>query len=68
MVPVRQGYGTPPRAWGRLVVDEQGIEVCRYTPTCVGTLGTPPRAWGRRQPSGHRLARVRYTPTCVGTT
>ena len=51
--------GSPPRAWGQLVVGSGDPDHRRFTPTCVGTTliiadaavsidGSPPRAWGQR--------------------
>jgi len=72
------GPGSPPRAWGRLLVLAGVQHARRFTPTCVGTApawapapptcsGSPPRAWGRRADTPEPLPGSRFTPTCVGT-
>ncbi len=51
-------HGSPPHAWGRLLVDTHMYTLLRFTPTCVGQTysapimkspsgGSPPHAWGR---------------------
>ena len=70
--------GSPPRAWGRLLVTLPLNYDARFTPTCVGTAtaitpsaveayGSPPRAWGRPVVVERRVQPLRFTPTCVGT-
>ncbi len=72
--------GSPPRAWGRHVLQGRDRIWRRFTPTCVGTTcssslddgqnmsGSPPRAWGRLVVRRALGDRARFTPTCVGTT
>ncbi len=70
--------GSPPRVWGRRILDIQQRLQEGFTPTCVGTArkkpgptrshaGSPPRVWGRRAPMISAADRVGFTPTCVGT-
>ncbi len=35
-------YGSPPRAWGRFILEPEELQLGRFTPTCVGTV--PPCA------------------------
>ena len=48
--------GSPPHAWGRLLLQYMALRLQRFTPTCVGKAA---RRWERR-------SRPRFTPTCVG--
>ena len=71
--------GTPPRAWGKLMLYLRRAFLSQVHPhvrgentgagiVAIGDDGTPPRAWGKRTPcAGLRLA-GRYPPTCVGKT
>ena len=72
-------FGSPPRAWGRLVQADVVTDRQRFTPTCVGQTpvrrrskrphsGSPPRAWGRHHRLGFDGRHSRFTPTCVGQT
>ena len=70
--------GSPPRAWGRLSLEQTIRRKPAVHPHVRGDggadpehmalfFGSPPRAWGRRA-WGHHLGRhLRFTPTCVGT-
>jgi len=71
--------GSPPRAWGKRVDNDNPRNIVRFTPTCVGKtkvstvaeviqLGSPPRAWGKRSQTWSELYDRRLTPTCVGKT
>ena len=52
------GFGSPPRAWGRPLDSRCHLVSLRFTPTCVGTT----------EAFSPLVGLVRFTPTCVGTT
>ena len=76
---LNRGFGSPPRVWGRLSLNQFPDPGRRFTPTRVGTTlcvhcnkglgcGSPPRVWGRRLPPPVVGCLTRFTPTRVGTT
>ena len=71
--------GSPPRAWGGLILAIPHWVTVRLTPhvrgedhfpsiTAAVKAGSPPRAWGGLTPQTHDLLALRLTPTCVGRT
>src|SRR5688572_19290180 len=77
--PPDTGFGSPPRAWGRLHRASPEQELLPVHPHVRGDdrvelfepglgFGSPPRAWGRLFLDARRKVTLRFTPTCVGTT
>ena len=72
-------FGSPPRAWGQLLVESGHLEAYKVHPhgrgdnttttiTTSPVAGSPPRAWGQRNPRMQKQPQRRFTPTGVGTT
>jgi len=73
------GGGTPPHAWGKLIISR--LPCYRHTvhphmrgennphpDSPTSCIGTPPHAWGKRSLGTGHANNIRYTPTCVGKT
>src|SRR5690606_5298142 len=53
-------HGSSPRAWGKRLVNDDGSEVIRFIPTCVGQ--TLARRWPTRRDAVHPHVRGANAP------